>query len=64
MDVKIEEFEKRVIDAVSELRNLMGARCIEVTVNIDNYESSCKTEVTFCRTYPTASNAPGCGNAC
>ena len=47
MDVKIKEFEKRAIDAVSELRNLLGATRLDVSVHVDNYEKGCKTDVTF-----------------
>lgn len=65
MDVKIKEFEKRAIDAVSELRNLIGAKRIDVSIHIDNYESGCKTDVTFFTSIPAnASSVPGCGPAC
>ena len=47
MDAKIKEFEKRAIDAVSELRDLLGAKRIDVSVHVDNYEKGCKTDVTF-----------------
>ena len=47
MDVTIKEFEKRAIDAVSELRNLIGAIRVDVNVHVDNYEKGCKTDVTF-----------------
>lgn len=65
MDVTIKEFEKRAIDAVSELRNLIGAKRVDVSVHIDNYESGCKTDITFFTSIPAnASNVPGCGPAC
>ena len=66
MDVTIKEFEKRVIDVVSELRNLIGAKCVEVSVHIDNYESECKTDVTFFTSIPADASrtVPGCGPAC
>ena len=65
MDVKINEFEKRAIDAVSELRNLLGAERIDVSVHIDKYEKGCKTDVTFFTSIPAdASRVPGCGPAC
>ena len=65
MEVKIEEFEKRAIDAVSELRNLLGAKRINVSVNVDPYEKGCKTDVTFITSNPgDASPVPGCGPAC
>ena len=47
MDVKIKEFENRAIDAVSALRKELGAKSINVEIHIDNYESGCKTDVTF-----------------
>ena len=65
MDVKIKEFEKRVLDAVSELRILIGAKRVDVSVHIDNYERGCKTDVTFFTSIPAdASRVPGCGPAC
>ena len=65
MDVTIKEFEKRAINAVSELRNLIGAKRVDVSVHIDNYESGCKTDVTFFTSIPAdASRVPGCGPAC
>lgn len=65
MDVKIKEFEKRAIDAVSELRNLIGAKRVDVNVHVDNYESGCKTDITFFTSIPAnASSVPGCGPAC
>ena len=65
MDVKIKEFEKRAIDAVSELRDLLGAKRIDVSVHVDNYEKGCKTDVTFFTSIPAdASRVPGCGPAC
>ena len=47
MDVKIKEFEDRAIKAVSELRNLLGAKRVDVSVHVDNYEKGCKTDLTF-----------------
>lgn len=66
MDVKIKEFEKRAIDAVSELRTLLGAKRVDVSVHIDNYEMGCKTDVTFFTSIvPDSSKpVPGCGPAC
>ena len=65
MDAKIKEFEKRAIDAVSELRDLLGAKRIDVSVHVDNYEKGCKTDVTFFTSIPAdASRVPGCGPAC
>ena len=65
MDVKIKEFEKAAIEAVSALRNEIGAKRVDVSVHIDNYESGCKTDVTFFTSIPAdASRVPGCGPAC
>ena len=41
MDVKIKEFEKHAIGAVSELRDLLGAKRIVIEIHVDNYESGC-----------------------
>lgn len=65
MDVKIKEFEKRAIDAVSALRDELGAKRVDVNVHVDNYEKGCKTDVTFFTSIPAdASRVPGCGPAC
>lgn len=65
MDVKIKEFEKRAIDAVSVLRDELGAKRVDVNVHVDNYEKGCKTDVTFFTSIPAdASRVPGCGPAC
>ena len=47
MDVKIKDFEKRAIDAVSEVRNLLGAESVFVYVRVDKRDKECKTDVTF-----------------
>ena len=66
MDVKIKEFEKRAIDAVSELRNLLGAKGINVSVHVDNYEKGCKTDITFYTSIAAdaSRSVPGCGPGC
>lgn len=65
MDVKIKEFEKAAIEAVSALRNELGATRISISISVDNYESGCKTDVSFFTSIPTdASRVPGCGPAC
>lgn len=66
MDVKIKEFEKRAIDAVSELRDLLGAKCVDVTVHVDNYEKGCKTDVKFFTSIAADASrpVPGCVPAC
>lgn len=65
MDVKIKEFEKAALEAVSALRNELGAKRINVEIHIDNYEKGCKTDVTFFTSIPMdASRVNGCGPAC
>ena len=65
MDVKIKEFEKAAIDAVSALRNELGAKRVDIEIHVDNYESGCKTNLTFFTSIPAdASRVPGCGPAC
>ena len=65
MNITIKEFEKRAIDAVSELRNLIGAKRVDVNVHIDNFEKGCEIDVRFFTSIPTdASRVPGCGPAC
>ncbi len=59
MNVKIESFEKRVADAVSELRNLIGAEQVEVNAVVDGYETKCRVNITFYSSIPTdASGVP------
>ena len=65
MKEKVKEFEKAAIEAVSALRNELGAKRVDVTVHVDNYEKGCKTDVTFFTSIPAdASRVPGCGPAC
>lgn len=65
MDVKIKDFENTVIDAVSILRAQLGAKRIDISIHVDNYEKGCKTDVTFFTSIPAdASRVPGCGPAC
>ena len=65
MDVKIKEFEKRAIDAVSALRDELGAKRVNIEIHVCNYEKGCKTDVSFFTSIPTdASRVPGCGPAC
>lgn len=65
MEVKIKEFEKAAIEAVSGLRNLLGATSVDIHVRIDQYESNCRTDVSFFKSIPSdASRVPGCGPAC
>ncbi len=65
MDVKIKEFEKAAIEAVSGLRNELGAKRVNIEIHVDNYEKGCKTDVSFFTSIPAdASRVPGCGPAC
>ena len=65
MDAKIKDFENTVIDAVSILRAQLGAKRVDISIHVDNYEKGCKTDVTFFTSIPAdASRVPGCGPAC
>ncbi len=65
MEVRIKELENRAIEAVSRLRNELGAVCIGVSIRVDNYEKSCKTNVTFFTSKPEdASAVPGGVDGC
>lgn len=55
---KIKEFEKAAIEAISALRNELGAKRINISVQVDQYEKSCKTDVTFFTSIPN--DACGC----
>lgn len=62
---KFKEFEKAVIEAVSGLRKELGAKRIEMSICVDDYEKSCRTNATFFTSIPgDASPVPGCGGAC
>ena len=64
MNVKIKEFEKAAIGAVSALRNELSAKRLVVTVMIDGYEASCKTDVSFYSSMADASRVPVSRPAC
>lgn len=64
MDVKIKDFEKAAIEAVSSLRKELGAKCIEMLIRVDDYEKSCRTNVTFSTSKPGDATPVGCGPAC
>lgn len=65
MDVKIKDFEKAAIEAVSALRNDLGAKRVTIEIHVDQYEKGCKTDVMFFTSIPAdASTVPGCGPAC
>ena len=65
MKETIKDFEKAAIEAVSALRNELGAKRVNIEIHVDNYESGCKTDVTFFTSIPAdASRVPGCGPAC
>ena len=65
MDKKIKEFEGAAMAAVAILREQLGAKRINMEIHVDNYESVCKTDITFFTSIPAdASGVPGCGPAC
>lgn len=65
MKERIKEFEKAAIEAVSGLRYELGATRIVISVNVDNYEKGCKTDVSFFKSIPQeAASVPGCGPTC
>ena len=65
MKEKVKEFERAAISAVSALREELGAKRVNIEIHVDNYESGCKTDVTFFTSIPAdASRVPGCGPAC
>ena len=65
MEERIKEFENRAIEAVSRLCDELGTTCIEMSIRVDNYEKSCRTNATFFKSIPAdASHVPGCGPAC
>lgn len=65
MKETIKDFEKAAIEAVSALRNELGAKRVNIEIHVDNYEKGCKTDVTFFTSIPAdASRVPGCGPAC
>lgn len=62
---KIKELENRAMDAVSALRNELGATCIEMSIRVDGYEKNCRTNVTFFTSIPEdASAVPECDRKC
>ena len=66
METKIKDFEKAVIEAVSDLRNNIGAKRIDISIHVDDYEKGCKTDVTFFTSIPNDASRSvlGCGPAC
>lgn len=65
MKETIKDFENAAIEAVSALRNELGAKRVNIEIHVDNYEKGCKTDVTFFTSIPAdASRVPGCGPAC
>lgn len=65
MKSKITEFETAAIEAVSALRNELGAKRIDISIHVDDYEKGCKTDVTFFQSIPNdaSRSIPGCGPA-
>lgn len=49
---KIKEFENAVMEAISALREELGAKRIVISVQIDQYEKSCQTDVKFFTSIP------------
>lgn len=65
METKIKDFEKAAMSAVATLREELGAKRIVVEIHVDNYESGCKTDLTFFTSNPNdAQRVTGCGPAC
>lgn len=65
MKEKVKEFEKAAIEAVSGLRNELGAERVNIEIHVDKYEKGCKTDVTFFKSIPAeASRVPGCDFDC
>ena len=63
---EIKEFEKAAIEAVSALRNELGATRINMSISVDNYEKGCHTDVSFFTSIPMDASRPipGRGPAC
>lgn len=61
---KIKEFEKVAIEAISALRDELGAKRIDISIHVDDYEKGCKTDVTFFTSIPAdvSRNPGGCPN--
>lgn len=65
METKIKEFEQAAIEAVSAMRDELGAKRIDISIHIDDYEKGCRTDVSFFTSIPMdAQRVPGCGPAC
>ena len=66
METKVKEFEKAAIEAVSALRNELGAKHIGMSIQVNDYEKSCKTDVTFFTSIPNDAtrSVPGCPPGC
>lgn len=66
METKIKDFEKAAIEAVSALRNELGAKRVNIEIHVDGYEKGCKTDVTFFTSIPNdaSRSVPGCGPGC
>lgn len=64
MDVKINEFEKNAIEAVSDLCYFLGAKSVEVNIRVDGYDKSCRTDVRFSTSIAVDTARGGCGSVC
>lgn len=57
---KVKEFEKAAIEAVSGLRNAIGATRINIEIRVDDYEKGCKTDISYFTSIPQdAARCPG-----
>lgn len=60
MKEKIKDFEEAAMAAVATLREQLGAKHIGISIQVNDYEKSCKTDVTFYKSIPAdASRVPG-----
>lgn len=65
MKEEIKALEKEFIESVEQWRNLFGAKRVDISIHVDDYEKGCKTDITFFTSIPAdASRVPGCGPAC
>ena len=66
MKTTIKDFENAAIEAISALRKELGAKCINMSIRVDDYEKGCKTDVTFFTsiTNDASRPVPECGPAC
>ena len=58
MKTKVKEFENAAIEAISALRKELGAKHIGMSIQVNDYEKSCKTDVTFFTSIPNDASRP------